>query len=194
MGVIKKLIRQHKILFFTAVFLTVLSVLLNLCWNKFLMELLNRLGNSVSCSSQAGMGLWFLTRGGWIALLYSFSEFVSFCLASCVCENFAHDLRMGYVKYYLQNDIRNLAVLKAGEEQSAMQNELKDISDYFHENLFSFMKQFVTYGITAFFLFRQNPRLALVSSFPPFRLWLIAFTRAGLLKTARNNVKGVKNR
>ena len=35
-----------------------------------------------------------------------------------------------------------LSKLSVGEEQSAMQNELKSISDYMKENLFSSMKQF----------------------------------------------------
>lgn len=170
MGVIKKLIRKHRVLFFTAVFLTFLSVFLNLCWNKFLMELLDGLGDSDVFPTQRGMASWFWTRVGWIVLLHTISEFASTGLASCVCERFAHDLRMGYVRYYLQNDVRTLSALKAGEEQSAMQNELKDISDYFRENLFSFLKQFAAFGVTALFLLRQNPQLALVSTLPAFPL------------------------
>ena len=98
LGVIKKLIRKHRVLFFTAVFLTFLSVFLNLCWNKFLMELLDGLGDSAVFPAQRGMASWFWTRVGWIVLLHTISEFASTGLASCVCERFAHDLRMGYVR------------------------------------------------------------------------------------------------
>lgn len=87
-------------------------------------------------------------------------------LASYTCELFAHEMRMGYVRYYLQSDIQMLLKLKVGEEQSAMQNELKDISDYLKENLFSLMKQFSSFVVTAVFLFFQNAKLASLSILP----------------------------
>lgn len=56
--------------------------------------------------------------------------------------------------------------MNVGEEQSAMQNELKDVSDYLNENLFSLMKQFGTFAVTVVFLFCQNIKLAILSIFP----------------------------
>ena len=90
----------------------------------------------------------------------------SYCMAAFVCESFAHDLRMGYVRYYVRSDVRLLSGLRAGEEQSAMQNELSDISNYFRENLFSFLKQFVTFAVTFLFLLHRNWKLTLLSTVP----------------------------
>lgn len=169
-------------LYFTAVMLTFLSVFLNLCWNQFMMHLLNSLGVNAALPVGSMTVPGLLTGGMLIALLHAASEFASFYLASYVCEAFAHDLRMGYVRYYLQSDIRTLSGMKVGEEQSAMQNELKDISDYFHGNLFSFMKQFVTFAVTVLFLLCQSPKLTLLSTLPVFPLMVYCFFSGRIIK------------
>lgn len=81
---------------------------------------------------------------------------------------FAHDMRMGYARHYLQSDIRTLSKLNVGEEQSAMQNELKEISAYFSENLFSLIKQFSTFVVTVLFLLYQNFKLAVIFILPRY--------------------------
>lgn len=182
MNVIKRLIRRHKFLFLTAVFLTILSVFLNLCWNKFLMELLDSLGDSLAFSAADKTAARFFRQGISTVLLLALSEFSSFYLASLVCEIFSHDLRMGYVRFYLSSDIRTLSGLRAGEEQSAMQNELMDISNYFQENLFSFMKQFVTFIFTVLFLFSQNRKLTLLSTLPVFPLIVYCYFTGKIIK------------
>ena len=75
-------------------------------------------------------------------------------------------MRMGYARYYVQSDIRTLAGLNVGEAQSAMQNELKEISDYMSEQLFSLMKQFGTFAMTVLFLLWINFKLAMLSIVP----------------------------
>ena len=59
-----------------------------------------------------------------------------------------------------KSDIRTLAGLNVGEAQSAMQNELKEISDYMSEQLFSLMKQFGTFAMTVLFLLWLNFKFA----------------------------------
>ena len=144
MKIIKQLIKLHKFLFMTAVLFTFLSVILNLYWNKFLAEMLDTLGNAalLHIKDRTKMLSAVPAMGVIINLLYTISEYISSYLASYTCEIFAHHMRMGYARYYLQNDIQMLSKLSVGEEQSAMQNELKSISDYMKENLFSLMKQF----------------------------------------------------
>lgn len=168
MKIIKQLINLHKFLFILALLFTLLSTVMNLCWNKFLAEMLNTLGSMVSFHSEDRIKVIFtaLMTGIFIILLHTISEYLSSYLASCTCEIFAHEMRMGYARYYLQSDIRVLLNLNVGEEQSAMQNELKDISDYLKENLFSIMKQFGTFVVTVIFLLCQNLKLSVLSIFP----------------------------
>lgn len=158
MKILKQLIQLHKILFIMAVLNTVLSVIFNLCWNKYLAQLLDGLGNTEMHPC--------LTTGILIVLIHTASEFLSTYLSSYTCEIFAHEMRMGYARYYVQSDIRTLAGLNVGEAQSAMQNELKEISDYMSEQLFSLMKQFGTFAMTVLFLLWINFKLAMLSIVP----------------------------
>ena len=182
MGVIKRLIRQHRISYYTAVVLTFSSIFLNLVWNQFLMELLDRFADAALLSAENDSLAEVFLRGIWIVPLHAFNEYVSVCTASWVCEIFAHDLRMGYVKYYLRTDIRKISRMNVGEEQSAMQNELKDISDYFQQNLFSFLKQFATFAVTALFLLCQNAKLALLSTLPAIPLMVYCYFTGKVIK------------
>lgn len=168
MKVLRQLIHLHKFLFGTAVIFTFLSVILNLGWNKFLAGLLDLLCAAADDKFESGARVLLaaLPAGICIVILHTACEYLSSYLASFICEIFAHEMRMGYVRYYLQSDIRALAGLNAGEEQSAMQNELKDVSDYLNENLFSLVKQFGTFAVTVVFLLWQNARLAMVSILP----------------------------
>lgn len=165
MKLLKQLIRLHKILFMTAVLFTFLSVIFNLCWNKFLAQLLDRLGNADFLSFEKETGI-FLAIGISIIFTHIISEFVSSILSSYTCELFAHELRMGCANSYLQSDLQTISKLNVGEEQSTMQNELQEISAYLTESLFPLMKQFGTFVITVIFLLCQNLKLTLLSVVP----------------------------
>ena len=184
MKVLKKLVKLHKCLFGIAVLCTFLSVILNLCWNKYLAEFLDRFEvlNLFGLGKEKNAHSSFLMLGILIILFYTLSEYISACLASYTCELYAHEMRMGYVRFYLQSDTGMLLKLKVGEEQSAMQNELKDISDYLKENLFSLMKQFGTFVVTAIFLLSQNAKLAVLSILPVLPLILYCACSSRIIK------------
>ncbi len=165
---LKQLIKLHRFLFAMAVLFTALAIIFNLCWNRFLAGVLDTLGNAdVGASGNGRSGIFaLLPIGIAMILLHTISEYLSSYLASYTCEMFAHEMRMGYARYYLRSDLQKLTKLNVGEEQSVMQNELKDISDYLNENLFSIMKQSGTFAVTVVFLFCQNCRLAVFSILP----------------------------
>ena len=164
MKILKQLIKLHKFLFMIAILFTFLSIIFNLCWNKFLAETLDIFGDAAffNFENSSSMISTLFIIGIFVILLYTISEYLS----SYTCEIFAHEMRMGYVRYYLQSDFQILSKLNVGEEQSAMQNELKDVSDYLNENLFSLMKQFGAFAVTVVFMFYQNIKLAIISIFP----------------------------
>ncbi len=185
MRVLKKLVELHKFLFSIAVLFTFLATLLNLCWNGFLAEMLDRLGSASSFDfgRESSPLLRMLILGIVIILSLAMSEYVSAYLAAYTCELWAYDMRMGYAQYYLQSDIKVLSKLNAGEEQSAMQNELRDISNYLNANLFSFMKQFGSFAVTVLFLLWQSYKLALLSIFPVIPLIFYCFFSGKIIKS-----------
>lgn len=175
---------------------TFLSIILNLCWNKFLAELLDILGSEavVDLENRSRVIFAVLPTGLFIILFHIISEYLASYLASYTCEIFAHEMRMGYVRYYLQGDIRMLSRLNVGEEQSAMQNELKDISDYMNENLFSLVTQFGTFVITVVFLLCQNVKLALVSILPVVPLIIYCSCSSKIIKNYTGHCQSSKQK
>ncbi len=168
MKILKRLIKMHKFLFTVTFLFSLLSIILNLCWNKFLAEILDDFGDVAAVNIKNGTRTLFavLPVGLFIVFSHTLCEYLSSYLASYTCEIFAHEMRLGYAGYYLQSDIRMLSGLNVGEEQSAMQNELKDISGYLNENLFSLVKQFGTFAVTIVFLLYQNVKLTMIYILP----------------------------
>lgn len=185
LSTLKKLIGLHKFLFGTAAAITFASALINLCWNGFLAAFLDGFGEPMQFASEnAGTPKGMIVAAGiGLIILYTASEYGSTYLASYTCEIFVHEMRIGYARHYLRSDVRTLAKLNVGEEQSAMQNELKEISVYFNENLFAIMKQFVSFAFAVVFLFYQNVKLAFLSVLPVLPLIVYCFCSSKIIKT-----------
>lgn len=184
MKLLKELVRLHRFLFFTAMLLTLLSVILNLYWNSFLADTIDMLTNKLLSGARDEEALLLKPLGmaAGIILLHAGAGYLSSCLASYTCEVFAHEMRMGYSRFYLQSDIRMLSGLNVGEEQSAMQNELAEVSAYLNENLFSFARQFVSFALSAVYLLCRNSRLMLLSLFPVVPLMLYCYGSGKAIK------------
>ena len=75
MKILKQLIKLHKILFVTTILSTFLSIILNLCWNKFLAQMLDILGDTDSLHLENGTGMFF-AAGIWIILMQTISEYL----------------------------------------------------------------------------------------------------------------------
>lgn len=182
--ILKKLIGLHRVLFGTAAAVTFTSAFINLCWNGFLAAFLDGFGEaSQFFHEKAIIPCGMIAAGAGLIVLYALSEYGSCYLASYTCEMFMHEMRMGYVRYYLCSDVRMLAKLNVGEEQSAMQNELREVSGYFHENLFAIMKQFVSFACAVIFLLCQNVKLAFLSILPVLPLLAYCFYSSKIIKT-----------
>lgn len=168
MKILRQLIGLHKFIFVGALIITFCSVFMSLYWNNFLADLLDGLRDASLFVMTSG-GISFsqiLLHALLIMILLTVSEYGSSFLAAYTCELFAHEMRMGYARFYLKCNVQTLSKLNAGEEQSAMQNELSEVSSYLSGNLFPFMKQLISFVFTVVFLLCQNPKLAVISIFP----------------------------
>jgi len=117
-----------------------------------------------------------------IMLLNTLCEYIANYLAAYTCETFAHEMRVGYARFYLKTDIRKLAKMNVGEEQSAMQNEMKEISLYLKDNLISLIKQFIAFIVTTVFLLCQSCKLALATILPVLPLIVYCFISGKVIK------------
>lgn len=196
MNLLKKLIGLHKCVFGAATIFMLISIILNLCWNDFLAKMIDILGDSTlfDHGNKYSTFFTFFVNGMLIILLYTIGELLSSYAASYTCEIFAHEMRMGYVRYYLESDIRMLSTLNVGEEQSAMQNELKDISDYLNSNLFSLIKQFGTFAVTVTFLMCKNFKLAVLSILPVIPLLVYCSFSSKIIKNYTEQCQNSKQK
>lgn len=184
MKIIGKLIRLHKGLFITTMILSVMSVIFTLYWNSALANLLNSLQNAVAQQKQwmNNQILHLFLAMVMIVLLHTICEYIANYLAAYTCETFGHEMRMGYARFYLKSDIRKLEKLKVGEEQSAMQNEMQEISAYLKDNLFSLIKQFITFIATTVYLFYQSYILAFTLILPVLPLIVYCAVTSKVIK------------
>ncbi len=168
MKLMVRLIQLHKIIFAAAMAATCISVCVSLCWNHILARLIDGLGNTTVLRDAFVLQSLphFLLPGIAMILAIAGSEVLASVLASYTCEIFAHEMRMGYARYFLHMDHCALAELNVGEAQSAMQNELRESSAYLNENLFALAKQALSFLLTVVFLLQQNPKLAVLSILP----------------------------
>ena len=196
MKILRQLIKLHIILFGAATLFMLISIILNLWWNDFLAKMIDILEDSTffNPGNKDSVLFTFLLDGLFIIFLYTMGEFLSSYTASYICETFAHEMRMGYIRYYLESDIRELSTLNIGEEQSAMQNELKDISDYLNENLFSLMKQFGTFAVTVVFLLCKDFKLALLSVLPVVPLLVYCSLSGKMIKNYTEQCQSSKQK
>ena len=146
--------------------------------------MIDRLGSVLPAGFQDAetVIMQLLMTAAFIILFHTVIEFSASYMASYTCEVFAHEMRMGYSRFYLQSDILTLSKCNVGEEQSAMQNELREISAYLNENLFSFMKQFAAFAVTGIFLFCQSGKLTLFTLFPVIPLLLYCYFSGKIIK------------
>lgn len=163
-----RLIQLHKIIFAAAMAVTCISVCMSLFWNCVLARLIDGLGNTTVLRDAfltQSLPL-FLLSGTVLIPAIAGSEVLASVLAACTCEMFAHEMRMGYARYFLHMDHRTMSELNVGEAQSVMQNELSESRDYLNENLFALARQFLTFFLSVVFLLWQSPKLAVLSILP----------------------------
>ncbi len=168
MSIMRKLIRSHRKLFSVSITLSIISVTFTLFWNYLLANIFNSFQFAVT-QKEEWMNdtiLRLILIISIVFLLHILFEYIANYLAGYTCELFGHEIRMGYARYYLESDIQDLEKRKIGEEQSAMQNEMHEISLYLKENFFSLLKQFITFLITTVYLFSQSAILALTLIIP----------------------------
>lgn len=168
MKLMVRLIQLHKKIFAAAMAVTCISVCMSLFWNYVLARLIDGLGNTtVLRDAYVTQSLpLFLLSGIVLIFAIAGSEFIASVLASYTCETFAHEMRMGYARYFLHMDHRALTKWNVGEAQSVMQNELSESQTYLNENLFALARQFLTFFLSVAFLLWQNPKLAVLSILP----------------------------
>lgn len=140
--------------------LSFLSIVVSLWWNAILMGMIDTINVADGLSPQDLTGAAAVIS---LAVMMSFAA--RFC-ASFASETLAHDLRMGYARYFAHMPVEEVEKQNAGELLSKLQNEISGVTEYLCENLFPLIDDFMRFIATFVWLSQLNIRLTLLANAP----------------------------
>jgi len=160
MSLFKKLLFKRIRLVALTTCISVFSAIVSLSWNTQLSIIINSINANRSVSGKTVLNT---------AIIVIISAAAAYLLGLCsgfACETLAHDLRMGYARHFAALSLTEIENLNAGEQLSRLQNEIADISGFFHANLFAVADDLVKFIVTFSWMLRTNPELTLSSNIP----------------------------
>lgn len=171
MSLLKKLINKRIGLVVLTIIISIFSIVASLWWNAKLGTIINMINENTLVSTQ-------LIITAVISILSSAGSAFAFSICSAwTCETIAHDLRMGYAKHFSSLPITEIEDINAGGYLSKLQNEMNDIMDFLHGNLFSIMSDFMRFLATFSWLLWINRKLTLLAYAPVVLLiWYTVFS------------------
>ncbi|WP_161496629.1 ABC transporter transmembrane domain-containing protein [Clostridium thermosuccinogenes] len=142
------------------IIISIFAILASLWWNAQLSTIINTINahNFVSIRTIIIAAIAIFINMG---LAYS----LNMC-SGWTCETLAHDLRMGYAKYFTALSLAEIENLNAGEQLSRLQNEIGDVSGFLGANLFTIVNDLIKFIGTFSWMLWLNPKLTLLANIP----------------------------
>ena len=139
---------------------SLLSIGASLWWNSRLAIFINQLNEKAFFSPALILSA--------VAAIFAVSVFTGLftLLSGITCENFIHDLRMGYAGYIVSDKAGEQGPRNRGELLSGMINELSEISAYLNANLFPLAEDLLRSILYLTWLFSLDSSLTLVAHLP----------------------------
>jgi len=169
MALLFRIIHKRKYLALIALCSAGASVAVSLWWNTQLSGIIDAVSAGRPPTREMIM-LALVTMLVMGAASYA-GEYVS----GYTCESMAHDLRMGYARYFSSLPVAESEKLNAGEQLSKLQNEIASVSVYINSNLFQLAGDAVRFLVTFSWLMIISPTLTLASNAPAFLIVIYVF-------------------
>lgn len=166
MALLIKLIRNRIGITALSVFVSVISICVSLWWNAQLSGIINTVNTNKTISTQT------ILLACTTMILSASIAYINGLGSGWTCETLAHDLRMGFAKYFIALPIAEMENLNAGEQLSKLQNEISDVSGFLRANLFSIVDDLIKFISTLIWLIWLDPKLVLLSNAPVVILML----------------------
>lgn len=161
-----------------ALALSVLSVVVSLRWNAILMSMIDSVNTGGSLAAQSVIG------AAAIITLAAAVSFAARLCASLVSETMAHDLRMGYARYFAFMPVKEAEKQNAGKQLSKLQNEISGITEYLCENLFPLIDDLIRFTATFIWLSQLNLNLTLLANAPVILIMLYTVCTSKIISEA----------
>lgn len=153
---------------------SVLGIVLTLCWNRELSEMIEAISRGVPVEHKA-----LVTAVG-LMLAMMANGFLSLSLSGLACESLGHDLRMALAGRLANAPLREMESLSAGRALSLLQNEQAEVVAFLRNNLFALVEDAINFTGTLAWLLVLNPGLTLAAHLPliPIAWYVHASSRA----------------
>ncbi len=165
-----------------------LAAAVTLGWNAQLAELINTVSGGQVLPLQSIV--WALLT----ILLAGVVDYAKAMISSFTCESMAHDLRMGYARYFASLSVAESEALNAGEQLSRLQNEIADVSAYLNANLFQLADDNLRFLFTLVWLLILNPRLTLSANLPLTLILLYVLWASKTIRSATERSQQAKSK
>ena len=154
------LLKRRLVPVLLAVFSIVAVTLISLWWNACLSAIID----TVSAGESLAAGV--IARAFFVMLAWAAASYISSYISGYACEYVAHDLRVGYARYFASLPVIETEKLNAGEQMSKLQNEIADVSGYLDAGLLQLFGDSVRFIITLSWLLSLNWELTLAVNLP----------------------------
>lgn len=178
MALLFKILCKRKALSLITLCSSGIPVTVTLWWNMQLGEIINQVGAGHPPPGAAitpALAAIFVTAVSNYAINY---------ITGYTCERMAHDLRMGYARYFTSLSAAEAEKLNAGEQLSKLQNEIAGVSDYLNTNLFQLAGDAVRFSVTFIWLALVSPTLTLASTLPVIPIVVYVFWSSNIIGSA----------
>lgn len=160
MNLLLEMIQKRKKEVAAALGISVAAFLISLIWNNQLASLINLVGTGGKVEQK--QFIWIFV----IMVFMAISMFAETLITGWACENINHDFRMWYIKRYLTKDYTIIENMNAGGQQSKLQNEVSEISNYISTQFFTIITSVIKFLGTIIWLMVLDARLTIITNLP----------------------------
>ncbi len=178
MALLSKMLYKRNFLVLITICSSMLAAAVTLCWSSQLVDIINTVSAGVPPSKKA-IVFALLT-----ILILGAVNYTKGCLSGYTLEGVTHDLRMGYMRYFVSLPIAEAEKLNTGEQLSKLQNEIAGVSGYLNANLFQLFDDGMRFLSTFLWLLFISPWLTLAANLPAFILVAYVFWSSKIISTA----------
>ncbi len=139
---------------------SIFAISVTLWWNMQIGSIINTINSGDTATAGS-----ILTAAATMLLSAAAACLLSIC-SGWTCETLAHDLRMGYARYFSALSLTEIENINVGEQLSKLQNEIVEVTNFLRSNFYSFIDDLVRFSGTLTFLLILDPKLTLLANAP----------------------------
>ena len=182
MALLIKLMHKRFIPVIMSISASILALFVSLWWNRQLSGIVYKINSGIDIPAAS-------LAAAVVAMLLSVVSSYAMSLCSAwACEYMAHDLRMGFARYFTTLSLAEIEKVNVGEQMSKLQNEISEVAGFLNANMFTFISDLIRFTGTFAWLLWLNPKLTLIAFIPTvFQMWYTVYTSRAISEAAQQS-------